>query len=49
MPAPAEHVARASRACAEGSLAGPADRQGEMSGVARLELDEILSVLQYEI
>ena len=33
----AEHVAHASGACAESSLASPVDGHGEMGGVARLE------------
>jgi hypothetical protein len=40
MLAHAEHVARASGASAERSLARPADRKGEMGGVVRLEVDE---------
>jgi hypothetical protein len=49
MLAPAEPVARASGACAEKSLASPANGQGEMGGVAGLEADGILSEFQYEI
>jgi len=48
----AEHVARASGACAESNLAGPVDELGEMPGVARLEVDESVHCkldLSYEI
>jgi hypothetical protein len=49
MLAPAELVARASGACAEKSLASPANGRGEMGGVARPEAHGILSEFQYEI
>ena len=48
----AEHVARASGACAESNLAGPIDEHGEMRGAARLEVDESVYCkvdLSYEI